>query len=251
MSIDEELARLIDEIARKFHSESLDELPLFLEARKINKLFHFTPVQNIKSIFKFGILGIDELQRRGIEFKSSDRSRSDPIPNGICVSLTNANDYMLSRKLSQGFHMALLELKPALEILSNLTFIASPGNFGRQDHKTRILNWPEKYCGGNGISNLFTNEPIREKYGLLSSQPTDPQSELIFLDPIPSKFISKVILPSGRAYASEDEVRRLVLDLPKGTLIQSKNQSEFPQIVWSDKNRVREFEERKWKIEWE
>jgi len=86
---------------------------------------------------------------------------------------------------------------------------------------------------------------------LLSSQPTDPQSELIFLDPIPSKFISKVILPSGRAYASEDEVRRLVLDLPKGTLIQSKNQSEFPQIVWSDKNRVREFEERKWKIEWE
>lgn len=251
MAIDEELARLIDEIARKFHSESLDEIPLFLEARKINKLFHFTPVQNINSIFEFGILGIDELKSRGIEFKSSDSSRNDPIPNGICVSLTNPNEYMLSRKLSQGFHMALLELKPVLEMLSNLSFIASPGNFGRQDHKARFLNWPERYCGGNGLSNLFTNETIREKYGLSSSQPTDPQSELIFLDPIPPKFISKVILPSGRSYASEDQVRTLVLDLPKGTLIQSQNQSEFPQIVWSDKDRVREFEERKWKTEWE
>jgi hypothetical protein len=251
MSIDEELEPLINEIARKFHAKALDELPLFLEARKITRLFHFTPMQNIKSIFANGLLGINELRSRGIEFRSSDAGRSDPIANGICVSLTNPNDYMLSRKLSQGFHMALLELKPVLEILSNLCFIASPGNFGRHDHKVRFLNWPEKYCGGYGLTNLFTNEPLRKRYNLSLSEPTDPQSELIFLDPIPVSFISKVIFPSGREYANEDVVRKLLSDLPKGTLVQSRNQSEFRPIHWSDKSRVEEFESRKWKIDWQ
>ncbi len=158
---------------------------------------------------------------------------------------------MLSSKLSQGYEMALLELKPAREILQEFCFIASPGNFGRWDHKKRVLSWPEKYCGGRGLVNLFLNEHLRNKYELASSQPTDPQSELIFLDSIPPQFIVRVILPAKRDYADNEVVRKLVRELPKGTLIESQNSSEFPEIKWSDNKRVEEFEERKWRIEWE
>lgn len=251
MNVDQELSRMISEIAREHHSQAKAELPLFLEARKISTLFHFTPLQNISSIFKHGILGTDELRRRSIEFKTSDPTRSDPIANGICVSLSRPNNYMLSRKLSQGYALALLELSPVQQILGELCFVASPGNFGRWDHKSRILQWPEKYCGGAGLANMFLNQPLREQYGLETYQPTDPQAELIFLEPIPPRFIAKVILPANPVFADSEIVRALVRELPKGVLVESQNKRNFPQIAWNDEKYVKEFEERKWKVEWE
>jgi hypothetical protein len=251
MTFDNELSDIVLDLAREFHAQALPELSLFLEARKITALYHFTPLQNVVSIFNYGILGRDDLRARGINYKVSDANRVDPIANGICISLTKPNDYMLSRKLSQGYHMALLELKPVAKILQEFCFIASPGNFGRSDHKNRVLSWPEKYCGGQGLVNLFLNENLRNKYKLAPSQPTDPQSELIFLDSIPSHFIARVILPAKREYADNEVVRELVRKLPKGSLIESQNSSEFPEIKWSDNKRAEEFEERKWRIEWE
>jgi hypothetical protein len=251
MTFDYELSEIISDLAREFHAQALSQMPLFLEARKITALYHFTPLQNVGSIFSYGILGLDDLRAKGVSYKASDENRGDPIANGICVSLTKPNEYMLSSKLSQGYEMALLELKPAREILQEFCFIASPGNFGRWDHKNRILSWPEKYCGGTGLANLFINERVRDRYGLASSQPTDPQSELIFLDSIPPQFISRVILPAKRDYANNEVVRKLVRELPKGILIESQNTSEFPEIKWSDNKRAEEFEERKWRIEWE
>ena len=251
MSFDHELSKIISNLAREFHAQALSELPLFLEARKITALYHFTSIHNVISVFNSGILGLDDLRARGIKFKASDENRRDPIANGICISLTKANDYMLSSKLSQGYQMALLELKPAQEILSKFCFLASPGNFGRWDHKNRILSWPEKYCGGFGLTGLFLNEELRNKYELLSSQPTDPQSELIFLDSIPPQYIVRVILPAKKDYADSEVVRKLVRELPKGILVESQNTSEFPEIQWNDHRRVEEFEERKWRIEWE
>ena len=251
MIFDHELSKMISDLAREFHTQALSEMPLFLEARKITALYHFTPLENVGSIFNHGILGLDDLRARRINYKASDENRGDPIANGICISLTKPNDYMLSSKLSQGYEMALLELKPAREILQEFCFIASPGNFGRWDHKKRVLSWPEKYCGGLGLVNLFLNEHLRNKYELALSQPTDPQSELIFLDSIPPQFIARVILPAKRDYADNEVVRKLVRELPKGTLIESQNSSDFPEIKWSDNKRVEEFEERKWRIEWE
>lgn len=251
MTIDYELSRMISDIAREFHSQSLRELPLFLEARKISTLFHFTSLQNLSSIFEHGILGIEDLRSKAIDFKASDHGRQDPILNGICVSLTRPNDYMLSNKLTQGHQLALLELSPASSILRDLCFIASPGNFGRRDHKTRILEWPEKYCGGTGLANLFLNRELRKRYNLDSSQPTDPQAEIVFLDSIPASFISRIFLPAGKEYADIESVRSLIQTLPKGVLVESQNARSFPQIVWSDPNRTQGFEERKWRIEWE
>ena len=251
MTIDDELSSMISDIAREHHLQSIPELPLFLHARGISTLFHFTPLQNIPSIFKHGLLGLDELRAKNIEFKNSDQSRSDPIANGICISLTRPNSYMLSSKLNQGYALALLELQPAQQILSEVCFIASPGNFGRWDHKNRVLEWPEKYCGGSGLANMFLNEPLRKSYDLEASQPTDPQAELIFLNSIPARFIAKVILPAGKDYANAQTVRDLIRDLPKGVLVESQNKRNFPQFAWNDSRRVKEFEERKWQIDWE
>ena len=117
MIFDHELSMMISDLAREFHTQALTEIPLFLEARKITTLYHFTPLQNVRSIFNHGILSLDDLRAKGINYKASDENRGDPIANGICISLTKPNDYMLSSKLTQGYQMALLELKPAQEIL--------------------------------------------------------------------------------------------------------------------------------------
>ena len=72
MSFDHELSKIISDLAREFHAQALSELPLFLEARKITALYHFTSIHNVTSIFDSGILGIDDLRARGIKFKASD-----------------------------------------------------------------------------------------------------------------------------------------------------------------------------------
>ncbi len=88
MIFDHELSKMISDLAREFHAQALSEMPLFLEARKITALYHFTPLENVSSIFNHGILGLDDLRARGIDYKASDGNRGDPIANGICISLS-------------------------------------------------------------------------------------------------------------------------------------------------------------------
>lgn len=248
--MDLELSRIVTQLAREEFEKARRDIPFFIHSRGITSLFHFTDIQNLESIFVHGLLGREELTKRGLDFRVSDLNRKDPILNGICVSISKPNDYMLARKRTHGWKLALLELKPPEEILSNHLFVCSPGNFGRNDHRNRILNWPEEYLGGFGLLNLFLNENLRQRYSLGKEEPTDPQAEIIFLESISSSFVSKVILPREPDVSDEFSVSDLLKRIPVGVVVESQNLKMFPSMDWKDQKRLTEFAERKWSEEW-
>ena len=246
---DEVLAEILLTIARENHPGSSLELDQFILARNIHRLYHFTSVDNLESIFQHGFLGISELNEREIKFTISDYLRDEPIDNGVCFSITHPNEYMLIHKIQNGLKLVLLELANPLEILKSSLFIASPGNFGSAKVKDFFKQHPEYFTGGVGLSNLFNNDTLRNKYGLKMDEPTDPRSEIIILEPLSSRFVKRIILPPDFEYASKEQVRALVPKLPKEIEFVSQS-TLFTPIDWKDKEVSNAYFERTWNLDW-
>jgi hypothetical protein len=250
MKKDIELAQIIATFAEDARLRVLKEIPGFLASRGIEKLYHFTSIRNLSSLAKNGFLGREALIARSQEFTISDFVRHEPIENAICFSLSQPNNYMAARKITSGHELVLLEIGNVSELLTTFSFIAAPGNFGSDALKKKLENWPEEFIGGKGLLNLFANESIRSKYAIPDSEPTDPQSELLILDPIPWKFVTKLISPGFKGYASQDEVRHVLKTLPRGVVFQSQNVEIFPSIDWKNPEVIVQFNERRWSDTW-
>ncbi|CAN2189188.1 ssDNA thymidine ADP-ribosyltransferase, DarT [Candidatus Nanopelagicaceae bacterium] len=251
MTEDLSLAKLIAILAREAQMGVQREIPGFLASRGIESLYHFTSIKNLASIAKYGLMGRELLTSNGYDFIASDAVRVEPVENAICLSLSKPNNFMASRKISSGHELVLLEIGKVTELLTNYCFIATPGNFGSEALKRKLQDWPEEFIGGAGLLNLFKNDALRTKYEITDSEPTDPQSEILLLEPIPWNFITRIISPGLRGYAPQDEVRKVVQLLPRGAVFQSQNPEIFPEINWRDSKIAAEFNERRWNESWE
>jgi hypothetical protein len=241
---------MLREIASEAKNDINLELERFLKARAINQLFHFTSIDNLSSIMNSGFLGREEMHTRGISFTSTDDFRSEPILDGICFSISKPNQYMMLNKISAGKNLVLLSLKNPYEILSKRVFIASPGNFGKSNIKSRFQNWPEEFVGGEGLTRIFLNDKLREKYELTLNEPTDARSEIILLDPVPWDFVETIYSPSGKEYASQDLVRQFTKICKPGIAFSSQNSELFRDIDWNAPGVRQEYIERTWSEEW-
>jgi hypothetical protein len=199
---------------------------------------------------EFGFLGREDLLLKGIKFTSSDDYRHEPIVNGICFSISKPNQYMMLNKISTGKNLVLLSLKNPFEILSQRVFIASPGNFGKSEIKSKFENWPEKFVGGEGLSRIFLNSELRKKYGLAISEPTDARSEIVLLDPVPRDFVETIYSPAGKEYASQDLVREFTKTCKPGIAFSSQNLDLFKSIDWKAPGVRREYLDRTWSEDW-
>lgn len=247
---DIELAEIIRNLALEQQNQIQSEIQLFLEAKGLNAIYHFTSISNLPGIFLHGILGREELEKRALKFEITDQLRSEPIVNGICCSFSKLNAYMFSKKITLGHQLALVKLAPVSEILLKIPFVCSPGNFGSQIHKRRILSWPEEYIGGRGLVNMFLNEFLRNKYKLDTNEPTDPQAEIIFLDSIPSSFIESISVPMQSKYSDRESMDKIIRAIPKGLLVETRDEKMFPALKWGDSDLGLEFSERKWNENW-
>lgn len=250
MTQDIELASFIAGLATEARLEVQADIPRFLAARQIDKLFHFTSISNLESIASYGFLGRESLISQGIEFTLSDQTRYEPILDGICFSLSRPNYYMAAQKIRSGHQLVLLELNNLEDLLTQYNFIASPGNFGSLYLKRRLQSWPEEFIGGDGLMNLFRNEEIREKYSIPIYEPTDLQSEIILLDAIPWSFVKKVYFPNLTEYSVKEEVRKIIKKLPIGLVLKSQIGDVFPEINWTDSLINKEFSDRKFSETW-
>ena len=248
--MDFELAKILELMAEHAISSVKDEIPLFLHARNIDKLYHFTALENLESIAKFGLLGRNDLAEKEINYKPSDLERQEPILNGICFSFTSPNKYMLNNKILRGHNLVILELQNLTQLLTTKNFIAIPGNFGSSIMKSELSQWPENFIGGTGLSNLFRNEKIRNQYNIPVSEPTDPQSEVIFLDSIPWEFVRIIYSPKIHGYADRDVVREVIKKLPGSVIFQSQSERLFPLLDWNNPQTRLEFDTRKWNKSW-
>ena len=71
-----------------------DRISNIIKTRNITQLVHFTKKQNINSIIKNGLLNIEELKKRNLEYIYNDPERRDDWNYAISLSITNKNLFL-------------------------------------------------------------------------------------------------------------------------------------------------------------
>lgn len=167
-----------------------------IERRNIRWLCHFTPRANLEGIKKNGLKTRNLLSYN--EAIVTDRYRYDRYKNAICLSISKPNQYMLKRKLEQGYDLCLLLIDPA--VLYKKECIFYPHNAATASFRNAS---PESFKGENALEELFANPITFQKseqeptiWNRVSSlhdyETTSAQAEVQCLESIEPEYILRI-----------------------------------------------------------
>ena len=148
-----------------------------IQKRNIRQLVHFTRVENLKSIVKYGILPRNELNNRSIKVKYNDDKRLDNWLNASSFSVTERSDYLINR-FNDRFN---LKLNNWFDILINVRVLtkkecifcdtnAASGKFGIYRENINPLKLPETF------ESLFNKNVQRTTGVTVRTQQNDNQT---------------------------------------------------------------------------
>jgi len=167
-----------------------------LSERGIRHLVHFTPIQNVIGICRYGLMPRSylnsEVLRMALGSHFPDRVRADGLPEYSCLSLTSPNYKMFFVKRRENKKLRWAVIIFRAELLAQL--------------------WAE-YCvtnaatgipplhGAGGLKKLFSLPDIRNNLNLAPNEPTDPQAEVL---------CDNVLVPENilKIYVDSEESRR-------------------------------------------
>lgn len=180
-------------------TKEVEELKDFFNKRNIKYLVHFTDGRNIESIKKYGLLSVEELQKRNLFFYQNDLNRFDKVKNGISLSITTTNTKVFNKFLANGTlkNPKMLKIDVRLlweEIETNRYYCdrnaAAYNSVQKGNDITYLYNMFRNTVSYNTRSNSYNynrtydNTPINET--------TDPQAEILFLGRIDPKYILEI-----------------------------------------------------------
>lgn len=171
------------------------EIKRFLDERGIDTLYHFTPVENLESILKNGLLSVDNLQKRRLPYFNNDPLRLDGVLNGICTSIEFPNYkmfYLLRKNGSRNNdqrsgNWCVVELDANLLAEKDCLFYADNAaskNEARKSFYDKV--------GIVGLRRMFVNYSFRNSIGIPPYIPTNPQAEVQILETIEPSYIRAV-----------------------------------------------------------
>lgn len=164
----------------------------YCKERNIQWLCHFTTATNLRSLFDNGVKSRSLLTQEALSHQRIDSSSKLYFENFNYLSISIPNTKMLHSKFNQGSWVAVVVLDASL--LWQFPFFSIPMNSAKwQMRQLMNLNYA-KFLGLSGLQALFGKIDIREKCNVPISEPTDVQSEVIFLDTIPSSYFKHVLL---------------------------------------------------------
>ncbi len=166
-----------------------------LRKRNIRWLCHFTPKENLDRILEEGLLTRDRLN----DAIFTDNSRYDRNSFAICLSITKPNDWMMKKKMSQGYNFVMLLIDPS--ILKTKECLFFPHNAATSCYKYMDN---DVFKGADALENLFSNRveyqksdgytyTVDRETSLNKCEPTSSQAEVQCLDDIDLKYITHVI----------------------------------------------------------
>lgn len=156
----------------------------FLKYRKIEKLVHFTNIENLSSILKIGLLPRKTLEEQNINFVYSDESRLEGRKDCICLSVEYPNSKMLYYKKNRdGCKYVVLVLNAQKILLNDLkkyyVYINAASSKAIYWLKTEELT-TLKY-----LKNMFS-ERVQDSRNIYEREdkdpdfiPTNPQAEIL------------------------------------------------------------------------
>lgn len=178
----------------------------FLNERQIDRLYHFTQVDNLKNIFRYGLLPRDELERRRIDSLINDEWRFDGCCNAVCTSIEFPN-YKMFYKLrcdNPDVDWAVLELNA--EIICDYQCAFNWTNAGDSASYSIPI---KKRMTQSAFENLFGDKdgyPTRDELNIPDWYPTNPQAEVLVFDKIPISYIKKVSFEKKETYLKYKEM---------------------------------------------
>lgn len=168
-----------------------EKLESFIKKRDIQFLTHFTNLENLDNIFRWGLLSRNELVKRGITFFYNDAERLDGQLDTICCSISfpNYKNFYFTR-YNNPIKMCVLVIDA--EVLLTTHFKSSWFNAA-------------KGCGRyiqegvDSFVNLFSEKqgyPDRKTLGIPDHYPTNPQAEVLIFHEVKLSYLKKVVFES-------------------------------------------------------
>lgn len=176
------------QIRRKW-AQDQDSIRNFTKDRCINRLCHFTLAANLKSVFTHGLKSRVDLNNNNINHHRIETASKIYFQDFIYLSISSPNLKMIHSKFKSSFPLAIVNLP--IKLLWKYPFFSIPWNSARRDMIPSIKQDFTKFLGIDGLKNLFLNPRIRSKHRVHISEPTDLQSEIIFLNPIKPSFLKE------------------------------------------------------------
>lgn len=153
-------------------------------------LYHFTKLDNIRSILRNGLLPVEMLNAFGIDYAGNDDGRFDGQLDTTSISLSFPNWKMFYslRKQDESCKWAVIEL--SVNMLDENTFECYSTNAAKGSGEFKVYYGCEMF--GNSTDEF----------------PEDPQAELLVKGRIDPKYITKI-------YVNDSESRDILRDIPK------------------------------------
>lgn len=186
--IDQDILRVFSgKDERRLEDQTKHPIQRICESRKISQVVHFTHVENLGTILRYGLLSIHDLRSRNIPYRWNDDQRWDGCPDAICTSISFPNYRMFYRYRQSAnsewvvlaFDSSLLWTKRCAfcwtNAASNNIRFTLRGNIGS-------LMTPEAF------ERMFAEEVngrIRSQLGIPPYYTMDPQAEVLFFEPLP------------------------------------------------------------------
>lgn len=165
-----------------------------LVEKKINNLYHFTNIDNLETIFSYGLLSRSALQDQNIKSYFNDSYRLDQCLDAVCMSIEFPNYKMFFKLRNQckSIKWAVLEIDSTLLVKLKCAFC---WNNAANSETSRIPI--EERLGKDGLLQLFDDKegfPERRELGIPENYPTNPQAEVLVFENILPCYIKRVIV---------------------------------------------------------
>lgn len=164
----------------------------YCKKRNIKWLCHFTDAANLRSLFNNGIKSRRLLANESLEYSRIDTSSKLYFEDFNYLSISSPNTKMLHTKYMKGIWVAVVVLD--VKLLWEMPFFSIPMNSAKGQMRTLMNTDYVQFLGYSGLRALFGNNELREKCKVPMSEPTDIQSELIFLSTISNNYFRHVCL---------------------------------------------------------
>lgn len=171
----EKIAQKLQKVARRpCCKEDSERFDTWIRLKGITGIVHFTPLDNVPFILKYGLMPRDYLQLEVVNLalgsKFTDKFRLDGRTEYSCLSFTSPNYRMLYSKKNtlKDNRWAVLVIDPI--VLRKLFFLFTP---------TNSASGCKAAEGVSGAEASFTLPELRGNLGISSCEPTDPQAELL------------------------------------------------------------------------
>lgn len=224
---------------RQDERERKEVFEYLTEKRKVPFFVHFTPIQNLPSIFKYGIMPRSALAEKKIDAVMPDDYRLDACMDYISFSVSFPNYRVLYSKTQRTPHSyAVIIIDPSIVLdlpISTISYL--PTNAASNEINKDL----SEYVGLKAVKELFPAEYHSERANVIRSQleipekyPTNPQAEVFICSVISPRYIREIVV-EGKEQASqvEDVFKAASTDHPRITIDAAPFKPRMDWCYWN------------------